>query len=186
MVPSDNRPIDTNAKLQVRMCGGVVDVDLEKASREELVVLVRELIDRVKELEAEVAELRARLGTNSRNSGKPPSSDGPGIKPHPKSQRKSSGRKPGGQHGHVGHSLRLVDDPDEVKVHTPSHCKARHQDLGEVPATHCERRQVVDIPPVKMRVVEHQVESKVCPECGVETSGTFPDEVAASAQYGPG
>ncbi|MDP2660023.1 MAG: IS66 family transposase, partial [Dehalococcoidia bacterium] len=183
------------------------DLDLETASRGELISLVRQVLERLlvlearirelearnKELEAESAALktenqwlRARLETNSHNSGKPPSSDGPGVKPHPKSQRKSNGRKPGGQPGHVGHTLRLIDDPDEVKVHTPSHCKACHRSLEKVSAIRCERRQVVDIPPVKVRVVEHQVESKRCSECGVETSGTCSEGMAGSAQYGPG
>ncbi len=137
-------------------------------------------------LQADNAALRARLGTNSRNSSKPPSSDGPGVKPHPKSQRTKSGRKPGGQPGHVGHSLRLVDEPDEVVVHSPVKCQACGQSLGQVPAARRERRQVVDIPPIKVRVIEHQVETKCCPGCGVETSGEFPEGVEAPTQYGPG
>src|SRR3990172_7989755 len=133
---SGKRFIDTCGKLGIRVWG-VVDVDVESASHEDLVVLVRQLIDRVTFLEARVKELeaenivlrtenvglrtenqalRARLGTNSRNSSKPPSSDEPGVRPHPKSQRKASGRKPGGQSGHTGHTLRLVDEPGEVKV----------------------------------------------------------------------
>ena len=137
-------------------------------------------------LQAENAALRARLGTNSHNSSKPPSSDGPGLKPHPKSQRTQSGRKPGGQPGHVGHTLRLVDEPDEVKVHAPSRCKACGKSLEAVSATRRERRQVVDIPPVKARIVEHQAETKCCPGCGAETTGEFPEGIEAPAQYGPG
>jgi hypothetical protein len=96
----------------------------------ELVVkVVTELAVR---LEAENAELRVKLGANSRNSSKPPSSDGPGVKPHPKSQRKSSGRKPGGQRGHPGHTLRLVDKLDEIKVHTPVDCHTCGESLKEV------------------------------------------------------
>ena len=137
-------------------------------------------------LQADNAALRARLGTDSHNSSKPPSSDGPGLKPHPKSQRTQSGRKPGGQPGHVGHTLRLVDEPDEVKVHTPSHCKACGKSLEAVPAIRRERRQVVDIPPVRARVIEHQSETKGCPGCGAETTGEFPEGIEAPAQYGPG
>jgi transposase len=151
-----------------------------------LVGQLESLSARVAALEADNAALRARLGANSRNSSKPPSSDGPGVKPHPKSQRTQSGRKPGGQPGHVGHSLHLIDEPDEVVVHSPSQCEACGQSLEQVSAVRRERRQIVDIPPVKARVIEHQVETKCCPGCGVETSGQFPDSVAAPVQYGPG
>jgi transposase len=152
----------------------------------ELVAQVEALTERITALEAENAALRARLGSNSRNSGKPPSSDGPGIKPHPKSLRTPTERKSGGQPGHVGHTLRLVDQADEVHVHAPTHCKGCGRSLEQVPATRWERRQVVDIPPLKVRVVEHQAESRRCPGCGIETIGEFPEGVEAPAQYGPG
>jgi len=152
----------------------------------ELVGQLEALAERITALEAENAALRARLGTNSRNSGKPPSSDGPGVKPHPQSLRTPTERKTGGQRGHVGHTLRLVDKADEVQVHAPSQCKACGRSLENVAATRRERRQVVDIPPLKVRVVEHQAESRCCPGCGVETMGEFPEGVEAPAQYGAG
>jgi len=152
----------------------------------ELATQLEILAERVTVLEAENAALRAKLGTNSRNSGKPPSSDGPEVKPHPKSQRTPTGRKTGGQPGHSGHTLRLVDKPDEVQVHTPSHCQACGRSLGRAPVVRRERRQVLDLPLVKVRVVEHQAETKCCPDCGVETTGAFPAGVDAPAQYGPG
>jgi len=80
----------------------------------------------------------------------------------------------------------LVDAPDEVRVHAPSHCQECGQDLDAVPALRRERRQVVDIPPVRARVIEHQVVTRCCPGCGAERSGAFPPEVAAPVQYGPG
>jgi len=137
-------------------------------------------------LRSENATLRAKLETTSRNSGKPPSSDGPGIKPHPQSQRVPSGRPPGGQPGHVGHSLPFVDTPDEVQVHAPAHCVGCGQSLAGVSAQRWERRQVVDIPPVRTRVIEHRAATTCCPGCGSETSGAFPPGVAAPVQYGPG
>jgi len=152
----------------------------------ELTAEIATLSAAVAALQAENAALRARLGTDSHNSGKPPSSDGPGVKPHPRSQRVRTGRKPGGQPGHVGHTLRLVDDPDEVQVHAPAACPACGQSLAEVAALRRERRQVVDVPPVTVWVVEHQVETKCCPECGAQASGAFPAGVGAPAQYGPG
>jgi transposase len=151
----------------------------------ELAAQIETLSAAVTVLQVENATLRARLGTDSQNSSKPPSSDGPGVKPRPKSQRTPSGRKPGGQVGHVGHTLTLVEEPDEVKVHAPPCCGGCGQNLGEIVAIRRERRQVVDLPPVTPWVVEHQVETKCCPECGIETTGTFPTSVAAPVQYGP-
>lgn len=137
-------------------------------------------------LRTENAALRSMLETNSRNSGKPPSSDGPGIKPHPKSQRASSGRKPGGQPGHAGQSVPLSTAPDEIQFHAPSRCRTCRQRLDDVPVLRQERRQVIDIPPLKVWVIEHQAVTKCCPNCGTQTSGVFPPDVAAPVQYGPG
>ena len=137
-------------------------------------------------LRTENAALRAKLETNSRNSGKPPSSDEPGVTPHPKSQRVRSGRPPGGQMGHAGHSLPFVAEPDAVQEHAPAQCAGCGQSLVGVPVQRWERRQVVDIPPVRARVIEHRVATACCPGCGRETSGAFPPDVAAPVQYGPG
>lgn len=143
-------------------------------------------LERVAALEGENATLRAKLDTNSGNSSKPPSSDGPGVRPHPKSQRVRSGRQPGGQPGHTGHSLQLVDTPDEVRLHTPTHCSGCGHSLADVPALRWERRQVVDLPPIRARVIEHRAGTTCCPDCGTTTSGGFPAGVAAPVQYGPG
>jgi transposase len=141
---------------------------------------------RVTTLEEENARLRAQLAIHSGNSSKPPSSDGPGVKPHPQSQRVRSGRPPGGQPGHEGHALRLVETPDEVQVHAPARCQGCGHSLADVPALRWERRQVVDLPPIRARVIEHQAATTCCPGCGTTTSGEFPPGVAAPVQYGPG
>jgi len=172
----------------------------ETASREELLQIVaaqqativaqQEQIaaqqEQIAALTARVQELEARLGTDSHNSSKPPASDEPGAKPHPQSLRTPSGRKPGGQPGHTGHTLHLVAAPDAVRVHAPVQCGACGRSLANVAASRRERRQVVDLPPVRPQVVEHQAETKTCPACGAETTAAFPPGVAAPAQYGPG
>ncbi|WP_370328646.1 DUF6444 domain-containing protein [Candidatus Mycobacterium methanotrophicum] len=76
----------------------------------------------VEEHRAEIAELKRQLGQNSQNSSKPPSTDSPFARPAPKSLRCKSGRKPGGQPGHPGSTLALVDDPDEILRHEPAAC----------------------------------------------------------------
>ena len=102
-------------------------------SYEELAALVVRQAERIKQLEAEVAELKRRLGMNSTNSSKPPSSDSPFIKPTPKSLRRRSGRRPGGQPGHPGSTLALVADPNERKRHEPGPCTGCGADLSDAP-----------------------------------------------------
>jgi hypothetical protein len=88
----------------------------------ELRALVERLTARLDALESENAELRRRLGQNSRNSSKPPSSDSPFVKPAPRSLRRRSGRKPGGQAGHPGSTLAQVCDPHERLRYEPGPC----------------------------------------------------------------
>lgn len=156
-----------------------------------LVEQVESVVARVTVLEAENAalrveneELRGRLGTDSHNSSKPPSSDGPGSKPHPKSRREPSGRKPGGQPGHRGQTLRQVETPDVIAVHPPLECRGCGQRLDGAAVVRSERRQVLELPLVRVQVTEHQAETRRCAGCGVETSRQFPAGVEAPVQYG--
>jgi transposase len=153
-------------------------------SYEELAALVAAQAERIAQLQAEVAQLRGQLGQNSRNSSKPPSSDSPFAKPAPKSLRGKSGRKPGGQKGHPGSTLAQVADPDETLRHEPGSCGGCGADLADAPEVGVERRQVFDLPPMRVRVIEHQLITRRCP-CDATTCGTAPGEVTAPVQYGP-
>jgi len=137
------------------------------------------------EVRAEVCELKRRLAQNSRNSSRPSGSDGLGKPPVKKSLRRRSGRKPGGQSGHDGGHLAAVADPDEVVAHSPACCAGCGSDLTNAPVEGCERRQVFDLPPIALRVVEHVAERRRC-DCGQVTRGEFPGGVGAPTQYGPG
>jgi transposase len=145
---------------------------------------ITELRERVAALEAGNAELKRRLGMDSTNSSKPPSSDSPFTKPAPKSLRRKSGRKPGGQPGHPGSTLALVDDPNERKRHEPGPCMGCGASLADAPEVGMERCQVFDLPPITVRVTEHQLIARRC-GCGATTCGTAPDGVTAPVQYGP-
>ena len=132
----------------------------------------------------EVAELKRQMGQNSRNSSKPPSSDSPFTKAAPKSLRRRTGRKPGGQPGHPGSTLALVDNPNERKRHEPGPCGGCGESLADAPEVGMERRQVFDLPPMTVRVIEHQLIARRC-ACGATTCGAAPDGVTAPVQYGP-
>jgi transposase len=134
-------------------------------------------------LKARVGELEAQVRTNSRNSSKPPSSDGL-SKPSPKSLRRPSGRRPGGQAGHEGTTLQQVANPDVVVRHEPPGCGGCGADLHDAPVVGTQRAQVFDIPPINVHVVEHQIIARRC-RCGTVTHGRAPAEVNAPVQYGP-
>jgi transposase len=148
------------------------------------VALVVRQAERIEQLEAEVADLRRQLGQNSRNSSRPPSSDSPFVKPAPKSLRRRSGRKPGGQPGHPGSTLALVDNPNERRRHEPGPCTGCGADLADAPEVGMERRQVFDLPPMTVKVTEHQLIARRC-TCGTTTCGTAPQGVMAPVQFGP-
>lgn len=150
-----------------------------------LVALILALGQRVQELVAENQALRDQLAKNSRNSSKPPSSDGP-RKPHPRSLRPPKGsRRSGGQPGHPGHRLAPVAQPQHVAVHPVTYCTQCAADLHVVAPCGTEKRQVFDVPAVQIEVTEHQAEIKVCPECGTLVKGSFPAAVTQAVQYGP-
>jgi transposase len=165
-------------------------VNLGGPSYEQLAVLVVEQAGVIEELRAEVAGLKAkvndlerRLAANSRNSSRPPSSDGLSKPPVKKSLRRPSGRKPGGQNGHPGRHLEQVAAPDGVLRHAPGCCAGCGGDLSDAPVEGIERRQVFDLPEIALRVTEHVVERRRC-GCGQLTSAEFPAGVSAPAQYG--
>jgi transposase len=136
-----------------------------------------------RKLAEENAELRRRLGQNPRNSDQPPSSEGLG-KPAPRSLRGKSGRRPGGQPGHEGRTLRQVDDPDHTVRHEPVACGGCGASLAGAREAGVVRRQVFEIPPMKATVIEHQLVTRQCP-CGAHTTAAAPTLVEAPVQYGP-
>jgi len=103
-------------------------------------------------LSTELANLRERIGRSSRNSSKPPSSDGPGFKPP--ERLKGSGRKRGGQPGHPGSGPELLpmERVDEVVEHHPDACRrcgTLLQGEDQAPLRH----QVIEIPPITPVVI---------------------------------
>ena len=136
-------------------------------------------------MQARIAELERRLGLNSSNSGKPPSSDGLKKPLRVRSLREGSGKKSGGQKGHPGETLRQSETPDAVIDHYPPTCAACGAPLSAVMATGYVARQVFDLPePRPLVVTEHRAHGCCCAGCGAQTRAAFPDGVSAPVQYG--
>ena len=146
---------------------------------------IERLEARIAEQDAEIAELKRRLAANSRNSSRPPSSDGLGKKPAPKSLRKASGRRPGRAKGDPGGRLEQVSDPDRIVDHRPGACTGCGNDLSDTTGSGFRARQVFDLPEIRPEVTEYRLHQVVC-GCGHTTTATAPDLVTTSAVYGPG
>jgi transposase len=137
-------------------------------------------------LQAQIAELQRRLGLDSSNSGKPPSSDGLKKPTRTRSLRERSGKPRGGQKGHPGDTLYQVETPDVVVDHYPETCAGCGAVLTAAMATTHTARQVFDLPePSPPVVTEHRAHFCSCAQCGTRTQATFPKGVAAPVQYGP-
>lgn len=163
---------------------------------QELVEKVDSLLKRVSELEdenlrikqdfvdvkKENTELRARLNSNSKNSSKPPSSDG--YKRKPAFCKKKKGKQ-GGQKGHKGRTLHQVINPDRIVECKPGKCNCGHE-FTKAQIKLSEKRQVFDLPQPKLEVTEYQIHKATCPICNELHTGIPPENINAPVQYGTG
>lgn len=166
---------------------------------EAMVGLFMQLQEQVQRVTERVTTLEAQVNRNSHNSHQPPSGDGyRKPPPQPKSLRRKTGRRRGGQAGHPGSTLEMVMTPDRIEMHWPQRCAGCGQMLATeavVSATGAtgafsgwgyEARQVHDLPEIRMEVTEHRAMQVQCACCGARTQGAFPAGVSASVQYGSG
>jgi transposase len=149
---------------------------------EKLMAVQEGFIGQLEKAQSQIEELKGRAGKNSHNSHKPPSSDGLRRKSH--SRRKPSGKPSGGQSGHSGETRALAEKADEIIIHRPDRCEQCGETLQQTPGQQVERRQVHDLPEIRLQVVEHQVEEACCAHCQWVSQGSFPPEVKATVQYG--
>src|SRR5262249_32898562 len=155
-------------------------------SREELVALIAAQAEQIAALTARVADLERRLGLDSSNSGKPPSSDLFKKPARVRSVREHSGTPAGGQRGLPGDRLRKAERPDAIIVHYPQSCIRCGAALTAAMSTGHGSRQVFDLPePCPLVVTEHRTHACRCTACGARTKAAFPLGVVAPLQYAP-
>lgn len=155
---------------------------LRQLDKEQLIDIILELREVIQKQEARIKALEDQIAKNSRNSGKPPSSDG--LKKKPRSLREKGKRSSGGQKGHKGKTLEMVSTPDHVVHHMLSVCPNCETNVSDVSVASVEKRQVFDVPEVQIEVTEHQGEVKICPCCGDRIKAQFPHGVGRAVQYG--
>jgi transposase len=176
------KPLSKIDKLTVEI-SGLTKVIINQSA------LITDLRDEVKQKDERIAELEARLGMNSGNSSKPPSTDYP-TKPHSSKTNKNKGlgrrkeRQSGGQKGHEGTTLEVENAPDTVKECLPSKCAScPHFSACKDKARLVESRHVLDMKIVSLHE-RYDLYSFTCPETGTELKGKFPADVQAPVQYG--
>ena len=157
-------------------------LDLYNSGPDAVISLIEYLQDSIEQLSNRIDELELQVNQNSRNSSKPPSSDG--MKRKPPKRKKSSGKKPGGQKGHEGTTLQMSSDPDTTEIREVECCENCGCSLKEQPVIDYDRRQVFDIPPIAVEVTEYRAEIKACDRCQAVTTAAFPEGVTHKAQYG--
>jgi transposase-like protein len=168
---------DRESLLQIARTDPEQLVDLILALQEQNAFLQ----ERVRQLEQRVVELEARLNQNSRNSSKPPSSDGPAKPNRTQSERRSSGKKPGGQPGHSGTTLCKSANPDERIRYSVTACESCGEDLSGRDPDSVEERQVFDLPVMHIKCTAHETETKTCPCCGHRNQSAWVDLLATES-----
>ncbi len=139
------------------------------------------LLKAVRDLQEEVADLRAQLKQNSRNSSRPPSQDPPWSKPSGSSSTAPSGRKPGGQPGHPG-KTRVAIEPERathIERVSPGDCKSCGQvlDPGDLLRKPGWVHTVFEIPALQIEATRYELEACCCPACGGWTKAQLPPGV---------
>ncbi len=142
-----------------------------------IILLVDKLEERIKELEA-------KLNMNSSNSSKPPSTDNKLKKEKNKDKKPNSNKKRGAQKGHKGRTLKMVATPDTTEILHPTTCSCCNASLKESDSIKFEKRQLFDLPDVKMQVTEYQAHTIECKKCHTLNKAEFPNNVNATTQYG--
>lgn len=152
----------------------------------EIVSYILNLLQIINSMDSKIKKLESRVNLNSRNSGKPPSSDGYERKNRQKRKEDNPTKKPGGQPGHKGKTLQQTPNPDYTEYHTPDYCPCCGGNLENGEIIGIEKRQVYDLPPPPtVEVTEHQNITVLCPHYKTKSSGIFPLDINQPVQYGP-
>jgi len=156
--------------------------DPESAAK--IIIMVERLQELVALQDIRIKELEEKLGMNSKNSSKPPSSDNKLNKDNSKKKSTSSNKKRGAQKGHKGNTLKISATPDKTEHLMPTTCSCCGKSLENCDSLKTEKRQLFDLPKIEMYITEYQAHTKECPYCHTLNKAEFPPEIKSSTQYG--
>lgn len=182
MIRPMNLRMPTNADIHTAFEQGEAAV---MALFHEVATQVAELAQQLAKQGEILQEVQARLAKTSRNSSKPPASDGYGKVKRTASLRQLGDKPNGGQPGHDGQTLMASEHPDQTLTHEVRSCAHCRASLQGVEVVGYEERQVFDLPAIWIEVTAHRAQIKVCPACGRVNTGAFPAAVTHAVQYGP-
>lgn len=161
----------------------------------ELLQKVEYLTQRLQRVESEIIllrnenfQLKQRIAhyeqpkKNSDNSSVPPSQDINRPKRN-QSLREPTGKKPGGQQGREGNTLKMVEVPNHIEKGIPDYCSKCGQDIQAAESIYAGKRQIIDIPEIKIQVKEHHIYKRIC-GCGHTTTSAYPSQFKAPVSYG--
>lgn len=157
-----------------------IEQSVTKPSYEQLETLLQQALTEIKHLKEIITQLQGKQNLNSQNSSKPPSTDVPWK---PKSERQKSTRASGGQKGHKGQTLKWQTNPDQVLTHRPTGTCVCGLNLTKADVSSVLKRQVLDLPELRILVTEHHFETRVC-TCGKQHASAIPKEFSVPVQYG--
>lgn len=182
----DQRIADLESQLALRD-GRIAELEGALEAKD---ARIAQLETRVAQLTEQVAELLRRLGQDSGNSNKPPSSDPPGNRAARRAQnaaKKKGERKRGGQPGHKGTRRALLppDQVDEVKDYFPDECENCWRPLPKVTDPNAKRYQTTELPPITPHTTEHRRHEVQCPCCKHKTRAAYDPKKIPSSPFGP-
>jgi len=152
-----------------------------KQENAELKQQLSDSLSMIRDLQIEIQLLKN--GRKSDTSSTPSSQDY--ARSNKYNLREKSDRKSGGQIGHKGSSLKMVEQPDEIQKYTPRYCKQCGEEFGAGTVFEFyQRKQEVVIPPIKAKFIEHQSYRCTCSKCNTQTTTDLPSHLKANIQYG--
>jgi transposase len=151
-----------------------------RALKDEHAAAIDELTAQIVNLKAENEKLKSQNNKDSSNSSKPPSGDG--FRKKIPNGREKTGRKPGGQKGHIGNIPVLCDAPTEAIDHNRKHCDCGGEVIYDTPPV---RRQEIDLE-IIVHVTEHRAGAGRCVKCGKKITNTFPSHIQNTITIGDG